>query len=97
MSQLSGTTERGDSTTDRLATMAHETIDRVTPKANRAEADMRDTAARTAEGVKHLEEQVLDTARDGLHKSQSFIEKNPFMSAGIALAAGAVLSMLIRR
>jgi ElaB/YqjD/DUF883 family membrane-anchored ribosome-binding protein len=97
MSQLDGTTERGNSTTDRLATMAHETIDRVTPKANRAEAEMRDTAARTAEGVKNLEEQALDTAKDGLHKSQAFIEKNPLMSAGIAFAAGAVLSMLIRR
>ena len=99
MSQTSTTTAPGSSgsTTDRLASMAHESIDRVTPKANRAETEMRDTAARTAEGVKHLEEQALDTARDGLHKSYAFIEKNPLMSAGIAFAAGAMLSMLIRR
>ena len=97
MSQISTTKEPGNSTTDRLASMAHETIDRVTPQANSAEADIRDTAARTAEGVKHLEEQVLDTARDGLHKSQAFIEQNPLMSAGIAFAAGALLIMLIRR
>ncbi|HUF74040.1 MAG TPA: hypothetical protein VMR74_14235 [Gammaproteobacteria bacterium] len=97
MSQLSGTTERGDSTTDRLATMAHETIDRVTPKANRAETEMRDTAARTAEGVKNLEEHAMDTAKDGLHKAQAYIQENPLMAAGIALGAGALLSMLLRR
>jgi len=88
---------RSGSTTDHLASMAHETIDRVTPKANYAESEMRDTAARTAEGVKNLEEQALDTAKDGLHKSRAYIEKNPLMSAGMAFAAGAVLSMLIRR
>ena len=99
MSQTSTITAPGNSgsTTDRLASMAHESIDRVTLKANRAETEMRDTAARTAEGVKNLEEQALDTARDGLHKSQAYIEKNPLMSAGIAFAAGALLSMLIRR
>ncbi len=89
--------ESSGSTTDHLASMAHESIERVTPKANRAEAEVRDTVAKTAEGVKHMEEQALDAARDGLHKSQDFIKKNPLMSAGIAFAAGALLSMLIRR
>jgi ElaB/YqjD/DUF883 family membrane-anchored ribosome-binding protein len=97
MSQISGTTERGNSMTDRLANMAHETVDRVTPKANRAETEVRDMAARVGDGAKHLEEQVRDTAKEGLHESHSFIEKNPLMSAGIAFAAGALLSLLIRR
>jgi ElaB/YqjD/DUF883 family membrane-anchored ribosome-binding protein len=77
--------------------MAHETIDRVTPKANRVETEMRDTAARAAEGVKNLEEQALDTAKNGLHRVEAFIDANPLMSAGIAFAAGALLSALIRR
>ena len=97
MSQTSNMTEPGNSTTDRLAAMAHETIDRVAPKANRAELDMRSTAARTVEGVKHLEEQALETAGKSLHQLHSFIEKNPLTTAGIAFAAGALLSMLIRR
>jgi ElaB/YqjD/DUF883 family membrane-anchored ribosome-binding protein len=77
--------------------MAHESIDRVLPKANRIETELHDAAARTAEDVRHLEEQALDTARNGLHSAQAYIEKNPLMSAGIAFVAGAVLSMLIRR
>ncbi len=99
MSQTSTSAAPGNSgsTTDHLASMAHESIDRATLKANRAEAEVRDTAARTAEGIEDLEEQALDAARDGLHKSQAFIEQNPLMSAGIAFAAGALLSILIRR
>ncbi len=99
MSQTTNTTEpgTGPSTTDRLAAKAHETIDRVAPKANRAELDMRNTAARTVEGVKHLEEQALETAEKSLRNVQSYIEKNPLTAAGIAFAAGALLSVLIRR
>ena len=99
MSEMPTPTSPGNSgsTSDRLASMAHESIDRVTTKANRAETEMRDTATKTAEGVKHLEEQARDKARDGLQKSRALIEKNPLMSAGIAFAAGAMLSMLIRR
>jgi len=85
------------STTDHLAAKAHESIDSVTATANRVESGMRDTAAKTAEGVRQLEEQALDTAKDGLHKAQAFIEQNPLMSAGIAFTAGALLSLLIRR
>ena len=97
MSQTINTTEPVASTTDRLAAMAHETIDRVTPRANRAELDMRNTATRTAEGVKHLEEQALETAGKSLKNLHSFIEQNPLTTAGIAFAAGALLSVLIRR
>lgn len=97
MSQASSTTEHGDFATDGLATRARETVDRIASKANRAGVDMRDTAAKTADGVKHVEEQALDTARDALHESHSLIEKNPLVAAGIAFAAGALLSMLIRR
>lgn len=93
----SGTDRHSGSTTDRLASMAHESIDRVSTKANHAETEVRDTVAKTAESARHMEEQALDTARDGLHKTQAYIEKNPLMSAGIALAAGALLTLLIRR
>lgn len=87
----------GSPTTDRLAAMAHETIDRVTPKANRAEIEMRNTASKTAEGVRHLEEQAKAATERSLRNLQSYIEKNPLTAAGIAFAAGALISVLIRR
>jgi ElaB/YqjD/DUF883 family membrane-anchored ribosome-binding protein len=99
MSQIPSSTAPGNSSpvTDHLASKAHESIDRVTPKASRIESELHDAAASTAEGVRHLEEQALNTAKNGLENAQAYIEKNPLMSAGIAFAAGALLSMLIRR
>jgi ElaB/YqjD/DUF883 family membrane-anchored ribosome-binding protein len=99
MSQIPTPAAPGNSgtTTDHLASLAPEAIDRVTPTASRIETELNGAAASTAEEVRHLEEQALDKARNGLQNAQAYIEKNPLMSAGIAFAAGAILSMLIRR
>lgn len=98
MSQTPVTTDLGNgSTTDRLASMAHDTIDRVTPKVNRAEHDVRGAAARTAEGAKHLQQQAVEATEENLRKVRSYIERNPLTTAGIAFAVGALLSALVRR
>jgi ElaB/YqjD/DUF883 family membrane-anchored ribosome-binding protein len=98
MSQTPVSSDLGGSTTDRLASMARDTIDRVTPKANRAEHEVRDAAARTTEGVKHLQEQAVDAAEEGLRQARSYIASNPLTTAGLAFAAGVLLSVvLIRR
>ena len=85
------------STTDRLASMAHDTLDRVTPKVNRAENEVRDVAAKTTESVKQLHEQAVEAAEEGLRQARSYIASNPLTTAGIAFAAGVLLSALIRR
>jgi len=77
--------------------MAHETIDRVTPRVNRAELDVRTAATKTAEGAKQLQDQAVEATEENLRKVRSYIEKNPFTTAGIAFAVGALLSALIRR
>jgi ElaB/YqjD/DUF883 family membrane-anchored ribosome-binding protein len=97
MSQVPGPADLGASTTDRAATMARDAIDRLTPKANRAEREVRDAAARTTEGVTHLQEQAVEAAEEGLRKTRSFIASNPLTTAGLAFAAGVLLSVLIRR
>ena len=85
------------STSDRLASMAHETIDRVTPKANRAEHEVRGAATRAADSAKLLQEQAVQAAEENLLRVRSFIETNPLTTAGIAFAAGILLMSLIRR
>ncbi len=85
------------STSDRLASMAHETIDRVAPKANRVEHEVRDAAARAADGAKVLQDNALLTTEENLRKVRSFIGSNPLATAGIAFAAGALLSAWVRR
>ncbi len=96
MSKATISTELGSSTTDRLASMAHETIDRVTPKANRAEYEVRGAAARAVDTANLMQEHV-NTAQNNLRKARSYAESNPLITAGIAFAAGALLSALIRR
>jgi ElaB/YqjD/DUF883 family membrane-anchored ribosome-binding protein len=97
MTQAPISSDSGNSTSDRLASMAHETIDRVTPKANRAEHEVRGAAARAAAGAKLMEGHAVEAAEENVRKLRSYIESNPLTTAGIAFAAGALLSALIRR
>ena len=97
MTQAPVTNDFGNSTSDRIASTAHETIDRVAPKAHRVEREVRDVAARAADGAKMLQEDALQTTEENLRKVRSFIESSPLATAGIAFAAGALLSAWIRR
>ena len=97
MSQTIISPEFGSSTTDRLASMAHETIDGVTPRANRAEHEVRAAATRAADEAKLMQERAVEAAEDNLRKLRSYAERNPLVTAGIAFAAGALLTALARR
>jgi len=97
MSQTPVSSDLGVSATDRVASMARDTIDRLAPKANRAEHEVRDAASRTTEGVKHLQEQAVDAAEEGLRQARSYISSNPLTTAGIAFAAGVLLSVVLTR
>jgi len=97
MTQATISPELGSSTTDRLASMAHETIDRVTPKANRAEQQVRAAATRAGADTAKLMQEQVEAAQDNLRKARSYAESNPLITAGIAFAAGVLLSTLIRR
>jgi len=97
MSQTPVSNDFGNSTSDRLASMAHETIDRVTPKVNRVELEVRGAAARAGDGAKLLQERAVEAAEENLRSMRSYIETNPLTTAGIAFAAGILLMSLIRR
>ena len=97
MSQATIPSDLANSTTDRLASVVHETIDRVTPRANRAEHEVRIAAMKAADSAKLLQEHAAAAAQDNLRKLRSYAESNPLVTAGIAFAAGALLSALIRR
>jgi ElaB/YqjD/DUF883 family membrane-anchored ribosome-binding protein len=97
MSQATISTELGNSTTDRLASMAHETVDRMTTKANRAEHEVRDAATKVADRAKVLQEQALESAEDNLRKVRSYAASNPLVTAAVAFAAGVLLSAVVRR
>jgi ElaB/YqjD/DUF883 family membrane-anchored ribosome-binding protein len=97
MTQSPIPSDSGNSTSDRVASMAHETIDRVTPRANRAEHEVRGAAARAAGSAKLMQEHAVEAAEQNVRKLRSYIESNPLTTAGIAFAAGVLLSSLVRR
>jgi ElaB/YqjD/DUF883 family membrane-anchored ribosome-binding protein len=84
-------------TTERLAAMAHETVDRVAEAAKDAEKEVRSAASRTAERASQMQDSALAAADENVKKARSYIEENPLVSAGIAFAAGGIFSSLIRR
>jgi ElaB/YqjD/DUF883 family membrane-anchored ribosome-binding protein len=90
-------TERTESTTERFAAKAHETVDTLAERAERAEREVRGAAARTAEQARELQEQATQRAEQTLRRASSYAENNPLAFAGLAFAAGVLLSTLLRR
>jgi ElaB/YqjD/DUF883 family membrane-anchored ribosome-binding protein len=86
-----------NATTERFAAKAHETIDRVADTANQAEREARAAAQRAAERAREMQERAMQAADENIGKLRSYVEHNPLTSAGIAFAAGVVLSALLRR
>ena len=95
MAQTPTSSDLGSSMTEGLASAARETIDRVTPKVNRAE--LRVAATKVADSAKLLQERAVEAARDKVRAVRSYAESNPLTTAGIAFAAGVLLSALTRR
>ena len=101
MTTTDGQQEQGrrdtNTTTDRFAAKAHETVDTIAERAQRAEREVRSAAERTAEQARQLREQYADTAEQGLRRAASYLESNPLAFVGIAFVAGVLLSTMIRR
>jgi ElaB/YqjD/DUF883 family membrane-anchored ribosome-binding protein len=82
---------------DRFASAAHETIDKVSDAAGSAEQKVRDKAARATEQAQIVQEEASEALDQGLDRVKEYVRTNPVMSAGIAFAAGFVVSALMRR
>lgn len=74
------------STVDRVATGAHEAVDKVAGAANAAAKVMEEKSGE----FKVVQERYLDQARQS-------VRDNPLAAIGIALAAGVVISHLLSR
>lgn len=89
--------EKDSTTTDRFAAKAHETVDTLAERAQRAEREVRGAAARTVEHAQELQEDARERAEQGLRRAGAYAESNPLAFAGIAFAAGVLVSTLLRR
>jgi ElaB/YqjD/DUF883 family membrane-anchored ribosome-binding protein len=75
----------------------HETVDRVADTARTAEQHIRARAAELGDQARETEERALEALESNLKKARSYVEENPLLSAGIAFAAGVILSSLLTR
>ncbi|HEX6998157.1 MAG TPA: hypothetical protein VF322_08425 [Gammaproteobacteria bacterium] len=89
--------EPGGATAERLASKAHEAIDKAATTASQAEQHVRTTATKAADAARRSEQQVEQRLGEGVERLRRYVERNPMASAGIAFAAGVILSSLLRR
>jgi ElaB/YqjD/DUF883 family membrane-anchored ribosome-binding protein len=90
-------TRASATTTERFAAKAHDTVDGLAQRAERAEREVRGAAARTAEQARELHERATASAEQGARRVADYVENNPLTCVGIAFAAGVLFSSLLRR
>jgi ElaB/YqjD/DUF883 family membrane-anchored ribosome-binding protein len=84
-------------TTQHIASAAHDAVDRFAKTASQAETEVRTRASELADKARESEERAIETFDQNVRKARAYVKRNPLTSAGIAFAAGLVISNLIRR
>jgi len=82
---------------EKAAGIAHETVDSVALKAASAEETLRDAASNSSESFQENKLVLEDKINESIAKARIAAAKNPLATAGIAFAAGMLLTALIRR
>lgn len=83
--------------TEQVAGAAHETVDRVAEKAARAEGAVRETAAAGERQVRMKSAEAQATTERAIDHMRQYARENPLAAAGIAFAAGLVVSRIVGR
>ncbi|HEX7082062.1 MAG TPA: hypothetical protein VF329_13720 [Gammaproteobacteria bacterium] len=83
--------------TGQAASMAHEAVDRAADSAAKAEERLREAALAGEERLREKGAEARMTAERALDHMRQYTRDNPFAAAGIAFAAGMILSRLLRR
>ena len=83
--------------TTKASEAAHHAVDAVAAKAANAEDSLRKTAASSQETLAHKQEEIKQQLQLSYSKTREFAAQNPLATAGIAFAAGVLLTALLRR
>ncbi|WP_213996621.1 DUF883 family protein [Arsukibacterium sp.] len=101
-----GTATAGNSTsnaavnspvTERASEAAHHAVDAMAEKAASAEDTLRKTAASSKATIDQKQEELKMQMQSSYERSKQFAHENPLAAAGIAFAAGMLVSALLRR
>lgn len=89
--------ESGSPLTEKATAAAHHAVDAMSTKAASAEETIRKTASESSEAWHQRQEQLQQQLESGYQRTRSFAAENPVAAAGIAFAAGVLLTALLRR
>lgn len=84
-------------TTSRAAETAHNVIDETAAKAEPVELQFREKATEAGQKIEATQEKAGEQLEQSIAKAEKFAKEKPIASAGIAFAAGMVVSALLRR
>ncbi len=84
-------------TTEQAASAAHEAIDLAAEAAARAEERLREAAITGEQRLREKSAEARHTAERTLEQVRQYTRNNPFAAAGIAFAAGIIVSRLLSR
>ena len=83
--------------TTKASEAAHHAVDAVAVKAAAAEDSLRKTAASSQESIAHKQEEIKQQLQTTYSKTRELAAQNPLATAGIAFAAGMLVTALLRR
>jgi ElaB/YqjD/DUF883 family membrane-anchored ribosome-binding protein len=92
-----GSSALNSPTTEKACEATHNAVDAMAVKAAAAEDALRKTATSSQETLAHKQEEVKLQLHDSISKARVMVAKNPLATAGVAFAAGIVLTALLRR
>lgn len=80
--------------TERTVAAAHRSIDALAKHVYRSEQSLREAAASSADKYSQQQEQIRSQFNSTLEKSRTYMREHPFAAAGMAFAAGIILTAL---
>lgn len=86
----------GSPMTDKTIAAAHRSIDALGERASRSEQALRDAAARSAGKYVENRDYVRTRLDTSVERTRRYLREHPYMAAGTAFAAGALVTALLR-
>lgn len=83
--------------TDKVSSIAHETVDRAAEQVGNAEEALRETASSTAENIADRKESVELEVGTAANKARKVIVENPLVAASAAFTLGFLVTSLLTK
>ncbi|MDA8939728.1 DUF883 domain-containing protein [Pseudoalteromonas marina] len=83
--------------TEKATSAAHDAVDELSTKAATAESSVRKGASSSAEALSEKQLIAREKLSECTAKTRAFASENPLATAGIAFAAGMLITSLFRR